>query len=63
MPTLTCSHAPLAEGVGRAALGGAAVTRWRIHRELKDRGDIAALRLMGKVKQTEHGPRYDVAKV
>lgn len=50
-------------GISQPDLEGSAATRWRVHKELRDRGDIAALRLMGKVKEAEYGPRYDIAKV
>lgn len=50
-------------GITQPALEGSAITRWRIHKELTDRGDIAALRLMGKVKNRKNGPCYDVSKV
>jgi integrase len=50
-------------GINQPALEASAVTRWRIHKEVKDRGGVAALRLLGKVKNTEHGPTYDVRKV
>lgn len=50
-------------GIDQPALEASAVTRWRIHKEARDRDDIAALRLLGKVKITENGPAYDVSKV
>ncbi|QWF21788.1 hypothetical protein KM427_23155 [Nocardioides sp. LMS-CY] len=50
-------------GITQPALEGSAATRWRIRKELKDRGDIAALRLMGKVKNKKNGPYYDISKV
>lgn len=50
-------------GIDQPALEASAVTRWRIHKEVKDRGDIAALRLLGKDKITENGPTYDVRRV
>lgn len=61
-------HLTMRIGITQPALEGSAVTRWRIHKELKDRGDIAALRLMGKVKvrkdkDGEDKPYYDVTKV
>lgn len=50
-------------GITQPALEGSAVTRWRVHKEVQDKGDLAALRLMGKVKETADGPRFDIAKV
>lgn len=50
-------------GITQPALEASAVTRWRIHKEVKDRGEVAALRLLGKVTVTEKGEQFDVAKV
>lgn len=50
-------------GITQPALEASATTRWRIYKEVKDRGVLAALHLLGKVKVTENGPTYDVSKV
>lgn len=50
-------------GITHPVLEGSATTRWRIHKELEDKGGIAALGLMGKVQMTENGPNYRVSKV
>lgn len=50
-------------GITQPALEGSAATRWRVHKEVQDKGDLAALHLMGKVKETAYGPRYNIAKV
>lgn len=51
-------------GITQPALEGSASTRWRVRKELQDKGEVAALRLMGKVKQDKDGrPMLDVGRV